>query len=136
MFHLWEMRCKVKNNSSPTKLCRCLCTIKMRKWRLCSSWPYMAGVLHSCPDLTLVKLEDSRKSQIPTGVVQDTNNLTSIFSNGSYIQVSSGLLWDYSQEALKAWGLPERTPVHCDRWKFSVFFCRFKYISACKYMYN
>lgn len=43
--------------------------------------------LHHQPDLSLIKIEDSMRSQILTGAVQGSDHSTFIFSNGSYIGI-------------------------------------------------
>lgn len=52
------------------------------------SWPYMAAVLHFCPDLALVNIEDIRRRQVLTELVQGTDHLFSIFPMwNAYVRV-------------------------------------------------
>lgn len=67
----------------------------------CEDWaaPYLAIAIHFHSDLALLNVTDSTRSQTLAGAVQETDDFSSIFSDGSYVlfRFRSGL--DFQKDA-------------------------------------
>lgn len=110
-----ETGCKVENNCSLTRLHKCFWTIKTGKWWLGSSSPDMAAVIHLWPDLAFVKVEDSRKSQVLTRVVQGADYFPSIFSDDCEFHLRSGVSLSLDRRSSQGASLREHLFIEIDK---------------------
>lgn len=64
-----------------------------------------------CGKNTLIKIEHARKRKVFSGAIEDTDNLSSIFSNKSYIQVQLEI-WDELESRGSRLGASLRKDTH------------------------
>lgn len=80
-FPLWGRACSVVNISSSTRTRKRFCILSSK------DNANISVITHFSSELTLLKIQHRRRSQMLSGVVQGIDHLISIFSDVSYIRI-------------------------------------------------